>query len=231
MQICGINKTTLLDYPGHLATTIFLGGCNFRCPFCHNSSLVNTPLNQPVLKVNEVLDFLAQRRHILEGVCITGGEPTIHIELPVLIGKIKNLGLNVKLDSNGSNPSMIKYLTEQNLIDSIAIDIKNSKENYEKAIGIPMALLDTVCESVSYVMSCGVPYEFRTTVVKGIHQSEDFIRIGEWIRNANAYYLQSYKDSGDILSPGYSSFSKLEMENFKDMIQSAIPTVLVRGID
>ncbi|MGB4661058.1 MAG: anaerobic ribonucleoside-triphosphate reductase activating protein, partial [Mobilitalea sp.] len=200
MQINGFNKLTLLDFPKHLAATIFVGGCNMRCPFCHNASLVTDPSSQPIIPVKEVLDLLAKRKGILEGVCITGGEPTLYSDLPDLIRQIKSLGLAVKIDTNGTNPRMIKSLVDQHLIDYVAMDIKNSKENYELTSGIARIDLAVISESVSYLLADTVDYEFRTTVVKEYHTAKDILSIGNWIKGAKAYYLQSYQDSGDIIS-------------------------------
>ncbi|ROR31949.1 pyruvate formate lyase activating enzyme [Mobilisporobacter senegalensis] len=231
MQIHGFNKTTLLDYPKHLAATIFLGGCNYRCPFCHNASLVMYPDKQPSIPEEEILSTLFKRKHILEGVCITGGEPTIHKNLPDFIRKIKEIGLKVKLDTNGNNPNMIEYLVAEDLIDYIAMDIKNSLEKYGTTVGILNFNTSKIQDSVSFIMSCGLPYEFRTTVVKELHAPSDFIQIGNWIKGAKSYYLQSYKDSGDILFPGLSSYSKDELYAFKEILTPYVELIELRGID
>lgn len=231
MQIHGFNKTTLLDYPKHLAATIFLGGCNYRCPFCHNASLVMNPKDQPIIPEEEVLSTLFSRKHILEGVCITGGEPTLQKELPEFIRKIKEIGLKVKLDTNGNNPSMIKHLVSENLIDYIAMDIKNSLKKYGTTIGILNFNTTNIQESVSFIMSCGVPYEFRTTVVKELHDKSDFYQIGDWIKGSTSYYLQTYKDSGDILFPGLSSYSKEDLEGFREILTPYVDFIALRGVD
>lgn len=230
MEIHGFNKTTLLDYPKHLAATIFLGGCNYRCPFCHNASLVMTPDNEPKIPEEEILSTLSKRKHILEGVCITGGEPTIQKELPNFIGKIKALGLKVKLDTNGNNPDMIKYLVNENLLDYIAMDIKNSLDKYGITVGIINFDTSRIQESVSFIMSCGISYEFRTTVVKEFHTSTDFSKIGSWIKGANFYYLQSFKDSGDILFPGLSNHSREDLNHFKEIAAPYVKYIELRGI-
>lgn len=167
MRIHGFNKTTLLDYPRHLAATIFIGGCNMRCPFCHNSSLVLHPEDVPTISVEDVLSYLSKRKNILEGVCLTGGEPTLYEdELIELIKSIKALELKVKLDTNGSNPALLKDLIKNRLIDYVAMDIKNSKENYSLSIGIKNYNTNKVNESVEYLLSSQIEYEFRTTIVK-----------------------------------------------------------------
>lgn len=231
MQIHGFNKTTLLDYPKHLAATIFLGGCNYRCPFCHNASLVMNPNDQPIIPEEEVLSTLFKRKHILEGVCITGGEPTLQKELPEFIRRIKEIGLKVKLDTNGNNPNMIKYLVSENLVDYIAMDLKNSLEKYGTTVGILNFNPSNIQESVSFIMSCGVPYEFRTTVVKELHSKSDFYQIGDWIKGAASYYLQPYKDSGDILFPGLSSYNKQDLEDFKEILTPYVDFIALRGVD
>jgi len=231
MQIHGFNKTTLLDYPGHLASTIFLGGCNMRCPFCQNSSLVLYPAYVPTIPAKDVLSYLAKRKKILEGVCITGGEPTIYPELVTLIREIKALGLKVKLDTNGSNPSVIKSLVELKLVDYVAMDIKNSRENYGLSIGLKNYNIDTISDSINYLLSAPVNYEFRTTIVKEHHSAEDLLSIGNWIKGAKSYYLQSYKDSGEILSPGLSNHTKDTLLSFVNLLKPYIQNVELRGVD
>lgn len=231
MQINGFNKSTLLDYPKHLAATVFLGGCNMRCPFCHNASLVLCPGSQPEISEEEVLSYLKKRRNILEGVCITGGEPTLYNDLPNFISEIKSLDFKVKLDTNGTNPTMIKYLSENHLIDFIAMDIKNSRENYKETSGIAALDIKTVEESVSYLLTHPVDYEFRTTVTKELHTEHDILSIANWIKGAQAYYLQAYKDSGDIISPGFTPPSKELLLYYKEILSPYINTVILRGID
>lgn len=231
MQIHGFNKLTLLDYPGHLAATLFLGGCNMRCPFCHNASLVTDPASQPTIEVNEVIAALAKRKNVLEGVCITGGEPTLYPELPELIRRIKDLGFQIKLDSNGTNPSILKALVNEKLIDYVAMDIKNSKAKYTVSSGIKDIKLKPIEESASFLLSGIIDYEFRTTIVKELHTEEDMLAIGEWIQGARAYYLQSYKDSGDIIAPGLSSPSKESLTHFAKLLVPYVSNVSLRGVD
>lgn len=231
MNIHGFNKSTLLDYPKHLAATIFLGGCNMRCPFCHNGSLVLRPHTQPVIPEEEVIAYLKKRKNILEGVCITGGEPTLYADLPSFIIKIKELGFKVKLDTNGTNPAMIIKLLDEGLLDYIAMDIKNSKEKYSLTAGVKDLPLDNINESISLLLSGRVDYEFRTTVVKELHTKQDMISIGNWIKGAKAYYLQSYTESGDVISPGFSSHVKDTLESYKRILSSYVNFVDIRGVD
>lgn len=231
MRIHGFNKTTLLDYPKHLAATIFLGGCNMRCPFCHNASLVQNIASTPTIPEEEVLSYLAKRKNILEGVCITGGEPTLYEELPTFISKIKSLGLKVKLDTNGTNPKMIKALVENKLIDYIAMDIKNAPDKYKETAGVSSIDLEAVMESVAFLLSNPIEFEFRTTVVKELHDLEDIISIGKWIAGAKAYYLQAYLDSGDILSPGLSGHTKETLIDYVSILSQYVDHVALRGVD
>ena len=231
MKIYGLNKTTLLDYPGKVAATIFLGGCNFRCPFCHNSSLVLSPCAQPEIPAEEVMAFLKKRRGILEGVCITGGEPTLSPDLEDLINQIHSLGYPVKLDTNGTNPEILKNLAETCLIAMAAVDIKACPENYPSLCGVPSPNLDAVRETAEFLLKGKLDYEFRTTVVKELHSEEDFVRIGQWLKGARAYYLQAYKDSEEVLQPGFSSCSLEELRHFQNILRRTIPSAGLRGID
>lgn len=231
MEIHGFNKTTLLDYPEHLASTIFTGGCNFRCPFCHNASLVTNPLSQPLIAEEAIFSVLEKRSHFLEGVCITGGEPTLSKELPEFIRKIKNIGLKVKLDTNGTSPHILKELINNHLVDYIAMDIKNSKKHYSISIGINNYDPSCICESVDIIMCSDIVYEFRTTVVKEHHTRDDFIDIGKWISGAKAYFIQTFKNSGDLICDNLSGFSKTEMTEFKKILLPYVEYVDIRGID
>lgn len=230
MNICGLQKTTLLDYPGHVASTIFLGGCNFRCPFCHNSDLLDGCTEHPFSE-SDVLAFLKKRSNILEGVCITGGEPTLHPDLEDFIRKIKNIGLAVKLDTNGYQPNVLKHLCEQGLIDYTAMDIKAGRSNYGHVCGLPEIALENIEESISFLLSGTVPYEFRTTVVRELHSEEDFIDISHWIKGCSAYFLQSYRDSEQVLTPGFSACSKEELLHYLDIVRPCAEIAQLRGID
>lgn len=231
MKICGYNKTTLLDYPGKVAATIFLGSCNFRCPFCQNSSLVLHPAVQPEIPADEVLSFLKKRQGILDGVCISGGEPTLSEELPDFIREIKALGYAVKLDTNGSRPYVVKELVKEGLIDKAAMDIKACPDNYKALSGLRYPDMDSIFETVDFLMEGHVDYEFRTTVVKELHTEKDFIEIGQWLSGAKAYYLQAYKDSDGVLQPGFTSYSMEELQHFRSILLKTIPLVDIRGID
>lgn len=231
MKICGLNKTTLLDYPGRVACTIFLGGCNFRCPFCQNSGLVLHPGQQPEISREEILAFLKKRRGILDGVCITGGEPTLAEDLPDFLQQIKELGYKIKLDTNGSRPDTVKSLAKDGLIDMVAMDIKACPDNYPFLTGLSHPDMDSVFETVHFLMNGNIDYEFRTTVVKELHSEKDFREIGQWLAGAKAYYLQAYRDSEEVLQPGFSSYSLKELEHFRSILLETIDLVEIRGID
>ena len=283
MKIYGLNKTTLLDYPGHVAAAVFLGGCNCRCPFCQNGDLVLRPESQAEIGEEELFAFLKKRKGILSGVCITGGEPTLEKELGELAGKIKEMGYLVKLDTNGLRPEVVGELLEDGLLDYIAMDVKNSMERYGETVG--SSPINTICwpsisaarqtgdssravpsllimalpggyaentmknsmerygetvglekidvgkirETIDLMMASGIDYEFRTTVVKELHGKKDIEAIGEEIRGAKAYFLQSYQESQGVIAPVFHSYSREEMEELAEAVRPFVPGAQVRG--
>lgn len=229
IQIHGFQTLTLLDYPGILAATVFLGHCNFRCPFCQNGNLVLHPEKEPILSEKEILAFLEKRRKMLEGVCITGGEPTLDPELAPFIRRIKEIGYKVKLDTNGYRPEVIKKLAADGLIDFIAMDIKNSPEKYAETAGIKDLDLLKIEESVEFLKQGTVDYEFRTTVARELHSREDIEKIGHWLSGARRYYLQNYRESGSVIQPGFSGYSGEQLQRFSDMLKKEINEVGIRG--
>lgn len=231
MQIHGLNKTTLLDYPEHVAATIFAGGCNFRCPFCHNSDLVLNPASQPMIDETEILDFLLKRKNVLSGVCITGGEPTLQSDLESFIRKVKEMGYLVKLDTNGYRPEVLKLLAEQNLLDYIAMDIKSGETGYAAATGLADIDMSKIKESIDFIISSGVQYEFRTTVVKGLHQKKDFEEIAGLIKGCDKYFLQNYRDNENVIRRGFEGFFREELEAFAEVVSPYVGKVTLRGLD
>lgn len=227
MNIQGYQKLTLLDFPGKMACTVFTGGCNFRCPFCHNASLINNP-TEYTTSCDEVLEYLKKRQGILQGVCITGGEPLLQPDLEEYIRKIKTLGYSVKLDTNGYLPDRLESLLNTGLVDYVAMDIKASKDNYSKAAGVPIDI-EKIEKSVELLKNGNIPFEFRTTVVKGIHSVDEFEKIAEWIKGTKKYFLQKYKDSGDILGDGCDGFSDEEMNKILQSVSAIIPEAQIRG--
>lgn len=230
MQISGLQKLTLLDYPNHLACTLFAPSCNFRCPWCHNAQLVLHPENEAYSE-NEIFDFLSQRRNILEGVCISGGEPTLQKDLPDFIKRVRSLGFLVKLDTNGSNPELLSLLIKQNLVDYVAMDIKNCKEKYAVTCGVSKLDISKQEASIALLMNSSISYEFRTTIVKEFHTPKDIQKIGEWIKGSNAYYLQSFVDSKDLIGQTFTAYSKEEMIKFQKLLADTIPNTMLRGIE
>lgn len=230
MHISAIQKMTLLDYPGKLACTVFLPGCNLRCPFCHNACLVLPEQIQPAaISCEELLAFLSKRVGKLDGVCISGGEPTLYPDLPELISSIRQLGFSVKLDTNGTNPQMLKTLLQDGLLDYVAMDIKNSPDRYLQTCG-GVDVLDSVKKSVDLLMSANVAYEFRTTMCKPLHDEETMQSIGQWLRGAKQYFLQAFVDSGNLVGQGIFPFTEAEMLALQHVVRKDIPNTQIRGI-
>ena len=228
MFFAGFQKLTLLDYPGKVACILFTNGCNFRCPFCHNASLVRAQDGADISD-SEVLEFLKKRQGILEGVCISGGEPLIHNELKDFIREVKKLGYPVKLDTNGSFPQKLRELIGEGLVDYVAMDVKNSFEKYNETTGIN-ADIDSVKESIEILINGNIDYEFRTTLVSGFHTPKDMQSIGEMIKGTKKYYLQNFADSGDILCPGLAPLGEEEMELMKKTAEKYVSVTQIRGI-
>lgn len=231
MAIRGLQKLTLLDYPGQVACTVFFGGCNLRCPFCHNAGLVLAPGQEPEIPPQELLAFLKKRRGVLDGVCITGGEPLLQPALAPLLAQIKALGYRIKLDTNGSLPAQLKALVGQGLVDYVAMDIKAGPANYARVAGVPGLELAPIRESAAYLLGGAVDYEFRTTVVAPLHTTQDFLDIGQWLQGAKRYFLQGFVDSGGVLQPGLTACPKLQMQQFLQVAQQWLPCARLRGID
>ena len=226
MNVQGYQKLTLLDFPGRTACTIFTGGCNLRCPFCHNAGLVRTPLAEANC-ADEVLDYLQKRRGILDGVCITGGEPLLQPDLADFLRKIKDMGYAIKLDTNGSLPDRLAALLVSGLVDYVAMDVKSSPAGYAAATGTEVDV--TVYErSVQLIRHSGVPFEFRTTAVGGIHTPEDFAAIAQWLGDV-PYFIQRFVDSGQLLGEGFHPFSIEEMEHLLTTVRTHVPSAQLRG--
>ncbi len=230
MIFAGIQNLTLLDYPGLLACTLFTHGCNFRCPFCHNASLVSRAQEQ-FLSEDEVLAFLKKRRGILDGVVITGGEPLLHKALADFLQKVKALGFRIKLDTNGSNPDKLIDLVQAGLVDKVAMDVKNSPALYGKTTGIKNLDFSAIEKSRDFLMQGNVEYEFRTTVVKGLHTAESLEDAAKWIAGADAYFLQQFIDSQDLLDgQGLENYDAAQMQAFLNNIKKYVPNAALRGV-
>ena len=230
MDIQGLQKMTLLDYPGKVACTIFLGGCDFCCPFCHNGELVLSPAPAEMTQ-EELLAFLKKRRGLLDGVCITGGEPLLRPDLPQFLEAIQALGYPVKLDTNGSHPQALRALAEQKLVDYVAMDVKNSPELYPLTAGVPQLDLGPIRESVAFLLEGTVDYEFRTTVVQEFHDESSFRSIGPWLAGAKQYFLQSFVDRDTVIREGLHPWDRETLGKFADLVRPWVPSVELRGVD
>lgn len=231
MLISGLQKLTLLDYPGLVACTVFTGGCNFRCPFCHNAPLVLPEELAHDTDEEQVLSFLKKRVGVLDGVAITGGEPLLHSDIGAFLEKVRALGFRIKLDTNGSFPDRLMDIVRAGLVDMVAMDIKNSPELYAKTAGIGRLDLDAIERSKDFLLSGSVDYEFRTTVVKGLHSRESVRDAAKWISGAKEYYLQQFKDSGHVLDiRGLGAYDEAEMHSLADAAAEYVPSVQVRGV-
>jgi len=227
MNIQGYQKLTLLDFPGKVACTIFTGGCNLRCPFCHNGSLVRAPgAHENALE--EVLAYLRKRRGLLDAVCISGGEPLLQPDLAAFILQLKEMGYLVKLDTNGALPQVLQPLLTAGLPDYVAMDVKSSPAGYPLATGIA-ADASAFLQSIELIRQSGIPHEFRTTVVKGIHKEQDLVAIAR-VLGDETYFLQGFVDSGDLLGEGCAAFSPQEMQAMLDAVRIHTPRAALRGV-
>ena len=232
MVFAGMQKLSLLDYPGVVACTLFTLGCNFRCPWCHNAGLV-LPEQFPegTMDGSEILSFLKKRQGVLDGVAITGGEPLLHEELADFLPEVKALGYRVKLDTNGSFPERLVKLVERGLVDRVAMDVKNGPSRYGETIGLKGPVPAAVEKTKEFLLSGPVDYEFRTTVVRGFHTEESLLEAADWIQGAKVWYLQQFQDSGALINgEGLSAFTNEEMQHLLTILQKKLPAVKLRGI-
>ncbi len=230
MVFNGFLKLTLLDFPTKTACTVFTAGCNFRCPFCHNASLAENERLCEHHPEEEILAYLEKRRGIIDGVCITGGEPLLHKDLPDFMRKVKSAGFLTKLDTNGSFPDRLEIILKEGLADYVAMDIKASEERYAEAAGLEKLDTDAIKKSIALLNRSGVEQEFRTTAVKGIHTPEEISKICRMISGADKYYIQNFKDSGDLIDERSEGLSKIEMDALLSEAQKYIPDAALRGI-
>lgn len=230
MKFNGFQKLTLLDYPGKVACTLFTAGCNLRCPFCHNASLVTHIDNTNIYNKEEILSYLGKRQGILEGVCISGGEPLMQKEIEDFIKEVKALGYSVKLDTNGFYPDKLISLVEKGLIDYVAVDIKNSYNKYAKTTGIENLDITPLKRTVEFLLSGKVDFEFRTTIVEGLHTEADILDIGKTIKGAPRYFLQNFVDSGDLIGEGLCAISLENMKKMQKIAAQFVPNAEIRGI-
>ena len=228
MHIGGFQKMTMLDYPGKIACTVFTHACNLRCPFCHNAPLVTgeyTPVSE-----DEILSYLQKRKGILDGICITGGEPLLQKDIRSFIERVRALGLAVKLDTNGTFPEKLRELIDAKFVDYVAMDVKNSPERYAETTGLPTLDLSPIEESVRILKENRVPYEFRTTVVRELHSERDMQAIAKWLAGAERYFLQQFTDSGNLIGAGYTAHDEATLKTFADIVKPYISNISLRGV-
>lgn len=226
MKISGFQKLSLVDFDGHMSATIFVSGCNFACPFCHNSGLVKN--TEPEIDESEILSYLNKRFGLLDSVCVSGGEPTLYPDLPEFIKKLKTIGYLVKLDTNGTNFEMVKFLVENRLVDYIAMDIKNSVNKYNMTVGKEINF-ENIKKTIDYIKKCGIDYEFRTTLTREFHEFDDIVEIAKMIKGAKKYFLQKFEDSGNCIADNLHAVSKEDATKFKDYLVKFIPNTKLRG--
>ncbi|MEE0809063.1 MAG: anaerobic ribonucleoside-triphosphate reductase activating protein [Acutalibacteraceae bacterium] len=230
MKISGFQKMTLLDFPGRVACTVFTAGCNLRCPFCHNAALVTHIDESASFSEEEILDYLKKRKGLLDGVCITGGEPLLQNGIEDFIAKIKELGYAVKLDTNGFYPEKLISIVNNGLVDYVAVDIKNNKDKYAQTTGIGSLDISPLEKSVAFLLSGKVDFEFRTTVVAGLHTVDDIDCIGKWIKGAPRYFLQNFVDSGDLICSDMTALPREELYKMQQKAQEYVVNTEIRGI-
>lgn len=230
MVIAGLQKLSMVDFPGALCATVFLRGCDLRCPFCHNASLVLPSLYSDEYDEDELFAYLRERRSMLDGVCVTGGEPLLNRDISSLLLKIKELGYRVKLDTNGTRPVELKKVLEASPVDYIAMDIKNTPEKYPATTGIKNFDMQTVYESINILKTSGIQYEFRTTVVRELHSPSDISAIGHWLNGSPRYFLQAFRDSGELIGGPFTAYSGEEMESMAASVKGSFGEVGVRGV-
>ncbi len=231
VKIAGLQKMSLLDYPGRICATVFISGCNLRCPFCHNASLVLPEREQDEIPEDELFDFLARRIGLIDGVCVTGGEPLMSPGTLRLIGRIREMGFPVKLDTNGTYPERLATVLDAGLVSYVAMDIKNSLRKYPETTGVHSFDIGNVIESADLLMNGNVEYEFRTTVVRELHTAEDIAQIGAWLKGADRYFLQEFCDSDDLIRGGFTGYTLEEMEALAETARKYFKHVAVRGAD
>ena len=231
MRISGLQKLSMVDYPGKLAATVFTGGCDLRCPFCHNAPLVLRVAETPEFSQEEVLSFLRTRQGLLDGVVLSGGEPLLQADAAEFLAAVRSLGFSVKLDTNGCHPEALANILERGLTDYVAMDIKNRREKYAETVGMPGFDLAPVEESVRLLQSSGVDFEFRTTVVREFHTAADIRAIGQWLEGSPRYFLQKFVDSGDLVGTGCHGLEDAEMRALAETARPWFREVALRGVD
>lgn len=231
MLVLGLTKTTLLDYPGMVATTVFTGGCNFKCPFCHNGHLISDMRATEAISEAEIFEHLKKRRGIIEGLCISGGEPSLMEDLEEFCKKVKDLGYKIKLDTNGSRPDVVEALLKEHLIDYVAMDIKNTWDKYGITVGSDLVNIDNIKRTVDILSKNNIDHEFRTTVLREYHSIEDLIEIAMCLKDKGKWYIQSFKDAENVLVKGLNAYSDDELKHMHSEIIAYKTDICLRGIE
>ncbi len=233
MRLHGLQKLTLLDFPEHVACTVFTAGCNLRCPFCHNALLVTDIQPGDAIPEDEFFSFLEKRKGLLEGVAVTGGEPLMQPDLADFLRRIRSMGFAVKLDTNGTLPGRLAPLLDEGLLDYVAMDVKNVPEKYAGTVGLPRFDVSPVRESMALLRASGIPYEYRTTLVREFHREEDIASIARWLRDEGAerYFLQAFRDSGGLIGENLHPVPRDEMFRMRDLAAAVLPKTVLRGVD
>lgn len=231
MRISGFQKLTLLDFPGKTACTVFTPGCNLRCPFCHNSTLVLNPTKDQDICEEEIISYIIKRKGLIDGVCITGGEPMLMKDLPVFCQRLRKTGVAIKIDTNGFFPSQLQYIVNNGLCDYVAMDVKNTLQKYADTIGLPSVDVSKPYESIEFLKSSSIPHEFRTTVCKPFHNKDDIISIATLLGPYESYFLQSFVDSGALIGEGISGYSPSEMREIFNEVKKIVSKAGLRGVD
>lgn len=229
MIVCGFEKFSMVDYMGKICCTVFTGGCNFRCPFCHNGSLVVGDVKSNAIDVEDVLSYLRKRKGLVDAVCVTGGEATLQTGLAEFYRSVKAMGYLTKLDTNGLRPQVVRDLLDEGLLDYVAMDIKNSPEKYPLTTGIASVDLDKINESVELLKTCGVNHEFRTTLIEEFHTEDDMKKIADWVSGARSYYVQGYNDAEGCIEHGFTPVSKQKAEKYLELFKGKVAEVGMRG--
>ena len=230
MRICGLQKLAMVDYPGKVAATVFTGGCNLRCPFCHNALLVTRLHESPALDEAEILEFLKKRKGLLDGMVLSGGEPLMQHGVVDFLRKVRELGYAIKVDTNGCYPERLAEILKEGLADYVAMDIKNGREKYALTCGLQELDLAPIEESIRLLRQSGVEYEFRTTMVRELHTAQDMESIGRWLGDVPHYYLQNFVDSGNLIGAGFTAFKPAELEEMASVLRRYVTNVGLRGL-
>lgn len=229
MNICGFEKFSLVDYDNYVTCTVFTKGCNFVCPFCHNSSLVLKDKFADNIPEEDVFSYLQKRKGMVDAVCVSGGEPTLQPDLKDFIKKVKSMGFRVKLDSNGTKPELLKELIDEKLVDYVAMDIKNSLGKYAQTVGLNTINLNPITKSIELLKNSGIDYEFRTTLIKEYHTQSDIEQIAELIKGAKNYALQKFVDNGECITHNLTEVDKETVDSYVEIVKPFVQNVKVRG--